>query len=108
MFIFLKETDVVDLKNTCVSWHVYSLDKTGPSLENEEDSEGGDVHFATHWVLPSAEFFNLWENLLYDDNIKEKVQREMLPESKLINLNEISVIELCNNDHEIRRSGNRR
>lgn len=73
MFVFHKEADVVDLKNTCVSWHVYTLDQRGPSLENEEDSEGGDIHFATHWVLPSAEFFNLWENLLYDDNIKEKV-----------------------------------
>lgn len=45
----------------------------GPKMENEEDGDGGEINLATHWLLPSAELYNLWENLHYDDNIKEKV-----------------------------------
>lgn len=69
----MKGVDIADLKNCLVSFHVYSLDETGPNLENDEDSEGRDVNLATQWVLPSSEFFNLWENLFYDENVKERV-----------------------------------
>lgn len=69
----MKGADIADLKSYPVSFHVYSLDETGPNLENDEDSEGKDVNLATHWILPSSEFFNLWENLFYEQNVKERV-----------------------------------
>lgn len=39
----------------------------------EGDGENDQVNIATHLVLPSAEIFNLWENLYYENNIKENV-----------------------------------
>lgn len=42
-------------------------------METFEDDCAGQVNLATHWLLPSASLFNIWENLIYDDDIKNNV-----------------------------------
>lgn len=37
------------------------------------DGDGQEVSAAQHWVLPSRDFNGLWENLIYESNIKENV-----------------------------------
>ncbi|RZF35052.1 hypothetical protein LSTR_LSTR009644 [Laodelphax striatellus] len=56
--------------------HVYDLDTSGPSVGTISTGEGGsnDERPAfNHWILPSADFNSLWDNLIYDCNIKEKL-----------------------------------
>ena len=37
------------------------------------ECDGEELPAASHWMLPSAEFLGLWENLAYDSTIKENV-----------------------------------
>ncbi|XP_022198179.2 pachytene checkpoint protein 2 homolog [Nilaparvata lugens] len=57
--------------------HVYDLDASGPSVGTITTSgEGGSSEERpafNHWILPSADFDSLWDNLIYDCNIKEKL-----------------------------------
>lgn len=39
-----------------------------------EDDEDSTVVGSHHWSLPNAEFEGYWENLIFDLNIKEKVE----------------------------------
>uniref|UniRef100_A0A1B0D966 AAA+ ATPase domain-containing protein n=1 Tax=Phlebotomus papatasi TaxID=29031 RepID=A0A1B0D966_PHLPP len=53
-----------------------------------------EVTASNHWILPSSEFVGLWENLIFDDDVKENILRYMqtsliFAESK-INTNLIS------------------
>ncbi|EFA08556.1 Pachytene checkpoint protein 2 homolog-like Protein [Tribolium castaneum] len=56
-----------------VHWHVYTLDNDGPQSQIEEGEDEGQLNFATHLMLPSAHIYNLWENLHYDNNIKQNL-----------------------------------
>jgi hypothetical protein len=38
------------------------------------EGDGEDLPAASQWILPSAEFHGLWENLVYDSTIKESVK----------------------------------
>jgi hypothetical protein len=33
--------------------------------------DGEELPTASHWIIPSAEFHGLWENLIYDSTMKE-------------------------------------
>lgn len=37
------------------------------------DGDGQEIPAAQHWVLPSQDFHGLWENLVYESNLKENV-----------------------------------
>jgi len=55
-----------------MQYHVYRLDLEGQQAELME----GDVEelpAASHWILLSAEFYDLWKKLIYDSTIKENV-----------------------------------
>ncbi|XP_065180092.1 pachytene checkpoint protein 2 homolog [Sycon ciliatum] len=54
--------------------HVFQLhqDEDGPAAETIDDQEE-EISAAGHWLLPSTEFQGLWENLIYDVNVKEKL-----------------------------------
>ena len=59
---------VIDLETVAVQYHVYRLD-----LEGQQTQVMEELPAPSHWVLPSAEFHGLWENLIYDSTIKENV-----------------------------------
>lgn len=51
---------------------MYTLDYYGPMNQNEDD-EDGELVVSTQLTLPSAQLVSLWENLFYEDNVKENV-----------------------------------
>jgi len=63
---------VTDLKTVDLQYHVYRLDLEGQQTEIMK-GDGEELPAASHWILPSAEFCGLWENLIYDSTIKENV-----------------------------------
>lgn len=63
----------VDYSNDNVNWHVYKLDLKGPQNDVCEDDTGTEVNLATLWMLPSIDIHNTWENLIYNNNIKENL-----------------------------------
>lgn len=66
---------VIDLKTVRMQYYVYRLDLEGQQTEVMEGNDGEDdeMSAASHWILPSADFHGLWENLIYDSAIKENV-----------------------------------
>jgi len=60
---------VIDLKTVDMQYHVYRLDLEEQQTEVME-SDGEDSPAASHWIIPSAEFCGLWEDLIYDSTIK--------------------------------------
>ncbi|KAL1495027.1 hypothetical protein ABEB36_010513 [Hypothenemus hampei] len=67
------KTTYLDLKALKINWYAYTLNEDGPTTQIENDENGGEVTLATHLTLPSKELFALWENLYYDNSIKEKL-----------------------------------
>jgi len=63
---------LIDLKTADMLYHVYQLDSECQRTEIME-GDGEELPAASHWILPSAEFHGLWENLIYDSTIKENV-----------------------------------
>ncbi|ENN75932.1 hypothetical protein D910_08635 [Dendroctonus ponderosae] len=63
---------LLDLNAHKINWYVYTLDTDGPTTQVQAD-EDGEITLATHLTLPSKELFTLWENLYYEDNIKENI-----------------------------------
>ena len=51
--------------------HVYQPHEAG--FATEELSEEEDMAAANHWILPSVDFLRLWENLIFDEDIKNNV-----------------------------------
>ncbi|KAF2879742.1 hypothetical protein ILUMI_26429 [Ignelater luminosus] len=64
------KNDYIDFSSVNINWFVYTLDNNERQIENEYDEDGEGVRLATIQVLPSAEYYDLWENLIYDINIK--------------------------------------
>lgn len=55
--------------------HIFKLDNEGVQTEciQSGDGDGQEVSAAQHWLLPSRDFHGLWENLIYEFNIKENL-----------------------------------
>lgn len=51
--------------------HVYQLNTDGAASEELEEEE--DISAANHWLLPSNEFEGLWENLIFDTDVKQQL-----------------------------------
>jgi hypothetical protein len=66
---------VIDLQTVNVRYCVYRLNVEGQQTEVMDGGGGEDdeLSAASHWILPSADFHGLWENLIYDSAIKENV-----------------------------------
>ena len=60
------------LPSVSINYHVYKLVNLGPETE-EICQEGEDIPAAQHWVLPNTEFQGVWENLIYDTDIKNEL-----------------------------------
>ncbi|XP_066159254.1 pachytene checkpoint protein 2 homolog [Euwallacea fornicatus] len=67
------QNSILDLKTFKVSWYLYCLDLDGASTQTETDENGGEIALASHLTLPCKELFTLWENLYYEDNIKQNL-----------------------------------
>ncbi|XP_064110252.1 pachytene checkpoint protein 2 homolog [Macrobrachium nipponense] len=64
----------VETSSVEIDYYVYKLEHCGPGIEELEESEE-EIPAATHWMLPALEFEDLWENLVYDEPIKEQLLR---------------------------------
>ncbi|XP_017480126.1 PREDICTED: pachytene checkpoint protein 2 homolog [Rhagoletis zephyria] len=42
-------------------------------VESGDAGDGDAVPASSHWLLPSNSFLHLWENLIYEDGLKEKL-----------------------------------
>ena len=60
----------IHLPSTDVLYHVFKLNRDGASEEEMQQEGEEDVPVATHWILPSSDLQGIWENLVYDTNIK--------------------------------------
>lgn len=65
----------VDFESESIQWYIYSLNSLGPQAENFNDSNGDYVNVASDYILPCADLHLLWENLIYDHNVKDDVSK---------------------------------
>jgi len=63
------EVGPVSLAQANVSVHVFKLDDDGAA--EEQDDEG--VAACSQWQLPAREYHGLWESLMYDNGIKNRL-----------------------------------
>lgn len=52
--------------------NVFQLRQDEPEDEGLDDDDENMVA-ARHWILPSAHLHDIWDSLIYEDNIKSKV-----------------------------------
>ncbi|CAH0563536.1 unnamed protein product [Brassicogethes aeneus] len=64
-----KDENNIDFINK-VKYYVYTLDTYG---ELEQYSDDNELLYGSQYILPSAELFDIWENLYYESNIKENL-----------------------------------
>ncbi|XP_059621826.1 pachytene checkpoint protein 2 homolog isoform X2 [Phlebotomus argentipes] len=74
---------------------IYTANRHGPEAEQLQmngDSEA--VTASNHWILPSEDFIGLWENLIFEEGVKESImdyaQAAMLFARSQISMNVIS------------------
>ncbi|XP_055855805.1 pachytene checkpoint protein 2 homolog [Episyrphus balteatus] len=68
-----------------IVYHIYRPHTRNVEVEMFQDNqeEGGEeVPASNHWLLPSHSFDGLWENLIYEDNLKENLLK--FAESSLV------------------------
>ncbi|OXU26680.1 hypothetical protein TSAR_012578, partial [Trichomalopsis sarcophagae] len=53
-------------------FYIYRLNQEEAAIETM-DKDGEEISASSHWVLPSIEFADLWENLYYNPKIKENL-----------------------------------
>lgn len=65
----------VEVEDFDLRIHIFKLDDEGVQTECIQSGEGDgqEVSAAQHWVLPSRDFHGLWENLVYESNVKENL-----------------------------------
>ncbi|EZA57516.1 hypothetical protein DMN91_002709 [Ooceraea biroi] len=57
-----------------VKYYIYRLTQEGAATEIMK-SDSDELSVASHWLLPTQEFHNLWDNLYYDGDVKDKLLR---------------------------------
>ncbi|KAF5288429.1 hypothetical protein FQR65_LT02081 [Abscondita terminalis] len=67
----LQRNSLINFSQVHIEWLFYTLDKNEEQIEVDSDETGEVIHLAKLQVLPCQEYFNLWENLIYDTNVKE-------------------------------------
>lgn len=61
----------IDKAKSKLHIHVFQLHTEGSASEELEDDE--EISAANHWVLPSSEFQGIWENLVFDSDVKKQL-----------------------------------
>lgn len=64
---------LIDVSEVELNIFFYTLDENGAQYEKIDDESGDSVVLSTQYMLPSEEIFGIWENLIYDDDIKQKL-----------------------------------
>lgn len=69
------ETQTISIEHCDLRIHIYKLEEEGVQNECIEsgDGDGQEISAAQHWLLPSRDFHGLWENLIYESNIKDNL-----------------------------------
>lgn len=94
--------NVNDLTINPSNIHVYKLHKDGPLSQNIGDDDGDESIIGSQlWQLPCVEFDSIWENLIYDSNLKNEVMSyvaalarlsEKHVNTKIINVNRLILL----------------
>ena len=71
LMLFYSIFQTIDFSTASLLYHVYQLQEGGPGMEELEDE---DLAAASHWILPSRDFDGMWESLVFDEDIKNKVK----------------------------------
>lgn len=66
-----KQFQMIDLSEHNLQISIFQLHEDGPAAEELEGDE--ELAAANHWLLPSKDFSGLWENLVFDRDIKAQV-----------------------------------
>lgn len=93
-------------QNVPINIHIYRLSFEGAALETLQH-ENEELSAASHWMLPASEFHHLWNNLYYDNDIKENVTNDnfqTIVGSKLMLESPSTAPELHGNDTTLRRA----
>ena len=53
--------------------HVFQLSEEGAADDDEGTEGAGSIY--REWMLPAREFHNMWDALLYEDDIKSRLLR---------------------------------
>ncbi|PIC44233.1 hypothetical protein B9Z55_004670 [Caenorhabditis nigoni] len=79
-------SNLLDFSLDASNIHVYKLHKDGPlSQQIGEDDNEESIIGSQLWQLPCVEFDSIWENLIYDSNLKNEVMSYV---SALVSLSE--------------------
>jgi len=62
------------VEDCIIKYHIYRLTEEGAATETM-NHDSGELSVASHWLLPTQEFHNMWENLYYDCDIKNNVSK---------------------------------
>ena len=68
-------TATTHLPSVNISYKCYKLVTLGPELEEICQEGEEEIPAAQHWILPNIEFQGVWENLIYDTDIKRELLR---------------------------------
>ena len=63
---------MIKLTDCKITINVFQLRQDEPEDEGLDDDDENMVA-ARHWILPSAHLHDIWDSLIYEDNIKSKV-----------------------------------
>lgn len=67
------KTASTHLPSVHINYKVYKLVTRGPETEEICQEGEEEIPAAQHWTLPNTEFQELWENLIYDTEIKSEL-----------------------------------
>ena len=66
----LKDVSVIHVPSCELIYRVFKLHRLGAEIEEICQDGEEEVPAAQHWMLPNQEFQGVWENLVYDINLK--------------------------------------
>ena len=66
----LKDVSVIHVPSCELNYRVFKLHRLGAEIEEICQDGEEEVPAAQHWMLPNQEFQGVWENLVYDTNLK--------------------------------------
>jgi len=83
---------VLDMSRYTLMLYVYQLTTEGAASEEIDEEE--EISAANHWILPAKEFHGMWENLIFDTDVKQQLlnyaQTTLLFSDKGVDTNVIS------------------